>query len=420
MSWIDDFASLLADCYSDSYDRLADRAGITNLSAINKKRGEIDVWFDIVKLAKREDKLENLAARVKENYSNLNNELEKILGLASKQDAPKHDDYPAEPVAVAQYVVKAIQEHDSERFLRCLPPDGVREMAQLIAERPSFWWVEWQEWVDEIVEIRYEYDRIAYARCGDKDDGYDRYFVIQLTFQNNKWLCSRIQWCTIVSWSKYYLEPPTGPTVLEVLQDLREASNKAREKLERIVETLPDIGNVEPRAVETTLDPPVIVVKDWKSKEISNTCILSYSEACKPGRGYSFEEYNPLHAIDFLHAICWLDPSNHEKTPWIQEKGKWHDPDLRKELEAKLNIRYLIIHRLVFPRIPGMMDKADELGLPVVIEGVIFNFETETAIGSYLATSTAPDSNTLSKLMKQKLLEVIQITTNNSFRYIDR
>jgi toxoflavin biosynthesis protein ToxD len=94
MSWIDDFASLLADYYRASYERVAGRASIKNISSINKQRGEIDVWYDIVKLAKREEKLYNLSQVVIDDYPNRKEELQKILISASIPELPEGDRSP--------------------------------------------------------------------------------------------------------------------------------------------------------------------------------------------------------------------------------------------------------------------------------------------------------------------------------------
>lgn len=404
------------------YERLARRMGWMLGDIVSSDARLPDIVQGLIERSEAEDALRPLIDSAKALSTNAL--LAAIRPETLEQDTAggSRTSYPAEPLAVAQDVAEALREHDVDRLLRTATPDIARELADFISERPSLWWLEWQEWADEIVEVRYEYDRRAYARCGNREDGSGRFYVMELTMVGDAWYCTDMHYCPRDSWNDYFAEQPHGPTVLEVLRSLQGDASAVRPALATILQAFDPSGEVEPNSFDGTLDPQPIII-DGAFGEGENSCVLSYAEAVALAEGQSTSvdfdnDYKPLTCGGLRTAIYWIDPSNHDEVPWIQEKGEWHDPSLEPKLRNALSPVYVIIYRLISPQDARFLRREYyNPGLVVQMDGVIARLDSTLVIGTYRVDGAELDSDSLYRRMGELLVDAISDATGGQCHF---
>jgi len=324
---------------------------------------------------------------------------------------------PNDALSVAKIVTKAIRERDSSdssAMLEYLTPDEARASAQLLSEKPDHWWTHVIESADEADEVRYEYDRLAHARCGPKIDDDEYYFVIELALLYGEWRCSDFGRCRVDEWSSFASTPPDGDTVLEVLESCQPRFDYAMERLSCVLAALPEAGSVEPVVTSHPLDPP-LVVADFSHREQGNVSIVSERAARTARQRSNYEEdSNPLSVSHLAMAMYWVNrvnQSNWGDVHWIKEKGRWRDPTLRARLESMLTPQYLVVHRVV---------AEGTMRAPLAMEGIVFEFETAKQLASYTVTVDVTTRDALFRRTKEALWSALNTAVGDSVRVLGR
>lgn len=121
MTWAHDFASLLAVLFKVQYRSIVERAMFVDIDTIDVSRRPTDVWFDIIRLAHQQARLQALVDVVLEEYPKLSEQMNLLMEQATKPVSDELDE-DREELAYPETSLETAEEEEPENGGETTPP----------------------------------------------------------------------------------------------------------------------------------------------------------------------------------------------------------------------------------------------------------------------------------------------------------
>lgn len=163
-----------------------------------------------------------------------------------------------------------------------------------------------------------------------------------------------------------------GPSPNDLIESHRADMSGLRERLSALAKELPPPGSVQDSPITTPLQPPFMLKIDDPS---SNAAALMSEQLTDNDAHPSLE----LHLDNsLLAALFWTSP---EREGHDYSDGSYDT--MQSTLESARQLKYLVVHRVIDVVLPRAVGPQQFLPGHAVIEGMVYELETQQLLGSY-------------------------------------